>query len=195
MEAIAAGASVEFSDDEKVNESVQALRQRVFDPAVSISVQKDSEGTPYILIQRKSFNKIIETKILPSFVSTDDFRKLEEAGKVFGTLLKPGACVVSKKGNKDNIQPVQNFSQALTKVLEEGRSNLKGMSRFKGLGEMNKEELAETTLMPGHRKLLKVEISDAILADQTFTKLMGDEVEPRRKFIEDNALLAGNIDT
>ena len=195
LEAIAAGASVEFSDDEKVNESVQALRQRVFDPAVSISVQKDSEGTPYILIQRKSFNKIIETKILPSFVSTNDFRKLEEAGKVFGTLLKPGACVVSKKGNKDNIQPVQNFSQALTKVLEEGRSNLKGMSRFKGLGEMNKEELAETTLMPGHRKLLKVEISDAILADQTFTKLMGDEVEPRRKFIEDNALLAGNIDT
>ncbi len=195
LEAIAAGASIEFSDDAKINESVSALRQRIFDPAVSISVQKDSEGTPYILIQRKSFNKTIETKILPSFVTTDDFRKLEEAGKVFGTLLKPGACVVSKKGNKDNVQLVQNFSQALTKVLEEGRSNLKGMSRFKGLGEMNKEELAETTLMPGHRKLLKVEISDAILADQTFTKLMGDEVEPRRKFIEENALLAGNIDT
>lgn len=195
LEAIAAGASVDFSDDEKVNKSVAQLRQRVFDPAVSISVQKDSEGTPYILIQRKSFNKIIESKILPSFINTDDFRKLEEAGRVFGNLLQPGACVISKKGSKDNIQPVQNFSQALNKVLEEGRSNLKGMSRFKGLGEMNKEELAETTLMPGNRKLLKVEISDAILADQTFTKLMGDEVEPRRKFIEDNALLAGNIDT
>ena len=89
--------------------------------------------------------------------------------------------------------PVTRPSELLDAVLAAGRKGL-SIQRYKGLGEMNAEQLWETTLDPSNRSLLRVEVAQADVADEIFTRLMGDVVEPRREFIQDNALSVANLD-
>ena len=97
------------------------------------------------------------------------------------------------EGDGDRAHPLFSLSEILSTVMEIGRRGLQ-IKRFKGLGEMNPKELFETTMNPETRKLLRVELTDAVEAEEMFTKLMGDEVLPRRQFIEDNALNVRNLD-
>ncbi len=123
------------------------------------------------------------------FLVSGDYRHIRHAAELTEGLIGPGASV--RRGEKSSA--VARFGEAMRWLLAEVERNLT-KQRYKGLGEMNPEQLWETTMDPNTRRLLKVQIDDAITADEIFTTLMGDNVEPRRQFIEEHALAARNID-
>jgi DNA gyrase subunit B len=101
--------------------------------------------------------------------------------------------LIEGEGEKAVSHPLLSIPEILQKILEIGRRGVQ-IKRFKGLGEMNAKELFETTMNWDKRKLLRVEVSDAVEADRMFARLMGEDVDPRRQFIEDNALNVRNLD-
>ena len=163
-------------------------------PAVEVTAHADESGEKWHLrIVRHLHGNQKVSIITQDFLKSSDYKVLSDVAQTLRGLVGEGAEVRRGEGEKVRSQPVGSFREAMRWLLADAE---KGVSRqrYKGLGEMNAEQLWETTMDVNARRLLKVQIEDAIAADQIFTTLMGDNVEPRRVFIEENALGAQNID-
>jgi len=128
-------------------------------------------------------------RIPAEFFSGSDYQKIRNVGDRVEGLVQPGAYI--KKSEKEI--PIESFQQAVRWLMEEAKKG-QTIQRYKGLGEMNPDQLWDTTMNPEIRRLLRVSIEDAVAADELFSTLMGDQVEPRREFIEINALRVENLD-
>jgi len=123
------------------------------------------------------------------FFASAEYARITELGRTLQGLVGEGAYVTSGGQRRD----IGSFKEAITWLFDQARKG-QSMQRYKGLGEMNPEQLWDTTINPETRRLLQVRIEDAVAADDIFTTLMGDQVEPRREFIEKNALAVSNLD-
>jgi DNA gyrase subunit B len=154
-----------------------------------VAVGTAHNGQTEIQVTRSEHGTITVSRIDGEFLSSGEYRSLCGLGKQLQGMLRTGASV--QRGEKSQV--VVNFEEAYAWLMDEARRG-QSIQRYKGLGEMNPEQLWETTMEPSTRRLLKVNIEDGVAADEVFTTLMGDQVEPRREFIEKNALAVTNLD-
>ncbi len=199
LRAIADGVALNLDNLEQAQTCAPALQAKLRElnttgvPA-EVAAEFDARtDKPILRISRRHHGNIKSSIITQDFVHGADYGALAEAANTFRGMLAEGARVMRGEGEKQKEEKVGDFRQAMRWLIGEAERTT-SRQRYKGLGEMNPEQLWETTMDPNVRRLLRVQIDDAIEADRVFTMLMGDEVEPRRDFIETNALRAGNID-
>ncbi|WP_020204198.1 DNA topoisomerase (ATP-hydrolyzing) subunit B [Cupriavidus sp. WS] len=208
LRAIADGVELDLDSAAAAEASATALKAKLSEmhakTLLGAAVNDDGTADVYaqfdektdkhrLMIARRHHGNVRLSHLDADFVHGADYAALSLAAKTFQGLIPEGTKVRRGEGEKLRDQTVNDFHGAMQWLLSEAERGV-SRQRYKGLGEMNPEQLFETTLDVTQRRLLKVQIEDAIAADQIFTTLMGDEVEPRRNFIESNALVARNID-
>jgi len=201
LRAVADGVSLNFDTEDSASESAVRLRKAFLENQAPLSVtpeitvQKEERTDRYRLLLARRIHGNLKLSVLSSdFVASDDYQSLVTAATALSGRVLAGSRVRRgdpEKSNKEHV--VQDFRGAFEWLLAEADRSI-SRQRYKGLGEMNPQQLWETTMDTTTRRLLRVQIEDAIMADQVFTTLMGDEVDPRRAFIEKNALIARNLD-
>jgi DNA gyrase subunit B len=181
---------IDLSDALSAKKSAAALTLLVPQEEVQIEAQYDDKNERYqLLIKKTQHGNLRLTMLDQDFLQSGDYEQIKRTALMLQGFLGNGAYM--KRGEQQ--RQVSEFKQALDWLLEEAKKGI-SIQRYKGLGEMNPEQLWETTMDPASRRLLRIQIEDAISADGIFTTLMGDIVEPRRAFIESNALGVRNLD-
>ncbi len=184
-----------FTDEAAMAEWAAALERSLATrglgkPRYRVRVQAPGgEYAGAVVVQRQHHGLEVTQTLPAGLFESGELRPIVEAAAQLSGLIHPGAQV--RRGGRS--APVEDFSQVHVFLMEEARRG-RTVQRFKGLGEMNPEQLWETTVNPDTRRLLQVRIEDAVAADHIFSTLMGDVVEPRREFIEENALRVANLD-
>ncbi|MEP6607605.1 MAG: DNA topoisomerase (ATP-hydrolyzing) subunit B [Burkholderiaceae bacterium] len=194
LEALLAGLELDLDNAASAEASAVRLTGALGNSTVHVYAQHDSVTDKHRLrIERRHHGNVKLSAIDADFVHGADYATLAAAARTFKGMIGTGARVIRGTGDKEKQAAIGGFAEAIDWLMREADSSVT-RQRYKGLGEMNPSQLWETTMDPAVRRMLKVQIDDAIGADQIFTTLMGDEVEPRRQFIESNALAASNID-
>jgi DNA gyrase subunit B len=190
LQAILGGAQIDLARREAAEASSEALEAAVGTDGVAVAPHFDQKTERYqIRIERTRHGNVRMSTIDTEFVHSGDYAQIRQTAQMLRGLIGSDAYV--QRGDKKH--PVRDFAQAMKWLLAEVEKSTT-LQRYKGLGEMNPEQLWQTTMDVSARRLLRVQIDDGIAADEIFTKLMGDEVEPRRAFIESNALGVRNLD-
>ena len=190
MFALLTGVHLDLSDQSTAATSASDLARAIADPDVTVESRYEEQTEQHrLIIVRTRHGTPHATAIDADFIASGDYAQLRAAAEVMQGLMHPDATV--RRGERSAA--VHTFKQALDWLLAEAREAV-SIQRYKGLGEMNPEQLWETTMDPKARRLLRVQIEDGIASDEIFTTLMGEQVEPRRAFIENNALGVRNLD-
>lgn len=185
----------DLKDQQKMQTFVDSLKARLIVDQQSgleyiVKLRYDEEKTVWLpVVETISHGRIHYTLFNRDFFASNDYKSMVTLGEHLNSLLEEGAYV--KRGER--TKAVTTFKEAMEWLKTEGGKRY-DIQRYKGLGEMNPDQLWETTMDPNTRRMLQVTIEDAIAADQIFNTLMGDQVEPRREFIETNALAVSNLD-
>ena len=180
---------IQLNTREQAEQSAINLQQAC-GPAVMVKAEVNPANDENRLrLERYLYGNYSVSHIDPVFLQSGEYAQIRKTAHALNGLMGEGAYI--KRG--EQRKPVADFKQAIEWLLEEAKRGV-SVQRYKGLGEMNPEQLWETTMDVKNRTLLRVQIEDMIKADETFSTLMGDIVEPRRNFIEENALGAQNLD-
>ena len=190
LRALLDTAPISLESAESTDAAIAALSSLLAKEEVALERLDGHEGGHFIKITRQLHGNVMVSYLDQKFIDSKAYQTISRTAEQLQGLVEPGALL--HKGEAEP-QTVNSFEQSID-ILLTGAQKGMAIQRYKGLGEMNAEQLWETTMDPEVRRLLKVRIEDAIAADKVFVTLMGDEVEPRREFIETNALIAQNID-
>jgi len=182
-------------DKEKLEERLAELG-KAFDAATRVDetlkwrlYEDAQQGCFWVQFERRDHGRMMMSRLDKDLVGTAEFGEAVKLAETLQQLVGEGACIT----HGDKRWEIGHFEDIVNVIEGEGSKGLT-IQRYKGLGEMDPEQLWETTMEPVHRTLLQVTLEDVVMADETFSTLMGDAVEPRRQFIQDNALKVQNLD-
>ena len=181
---------IDLSSESATKKYSDNLKEMMLKDNIVFEVKQNPDSEKYqIEINQYIHGNLQTSKLDEEFLMSGEYRQIIKSSNLTKDLIGSGAII--SRGEKS--KPVNNFHDVLDWLMSEAKNTL-NIQRYKGLGEMNPGQLWETTMDPSMRRLLKVTIEDSIALEETFTDLMGDNVEPRRNFIEKNALGAINLD-